>query len=102
MELANKVYSVCNSCATAEVVLLPGTRSAVRFCQQCRKLHNLKEFKDSLRSCRVPGAASQSLVFHNAVQRAARTQAKKYGKEQVNRTPFPQCPSPSTAYIFTP
>ncbi|TKY70266.1 Squamosa promoter-binding protein 13 [Spatholobus suberectus] len=61
----NRRHKVCERHSKAPVVLVSSIRQ--RFCQQCSKFHELAQFDDTKRSCRI------RLAGHNERRRKART-----------------------------
>ncbi|KAL6840662.1 hypothetical protein ACP4OV_029526 [Aristida adscensionis] len=57
----NRRHKVCEAHSKSPVVLVAGLRQ--RFCQQCSRFHELSEFDDDKRSCRL------RLVGHNERRR---------------------------------
>ncbi|CAJ1956607.1 unnamed protein product [Sphenostylis stenocarpa] len=74
-------HKVCEYHAKAQVVLVHGIRQ--RFCQQCSRFHELSEFDDTKRSCRM------RLAVHNERRRKNSDQSQAEGSSH-KETEAPQ------------
>ncbi|KAL4619701.1 hypothetical protein ACB092_06G098900 [Castanea dentata] len=69
-------HKVCELHSKASVVIVAGQRQ--RFCQQCSRFHDLSEFDEAKRSCRV------RLAGHNERRRKVGCQSKETQSRQTD------------------